>query len=217
MSDVTPKPFRPRTFTLTSSIKACQLRRDDFVKIYKIINDRQIEEGQRIVDLLSRTATETEQEFEQRRKRVQNAFVSTVNITAPNNEIITGSGEQFLAVQTLPDRIQTIFYTTLAGPNAVGISNDFLRNRASLLLDFSSPTPLDFSKLPTHATENNSNLQIVSDTEQWFTTINTHLTRFFDERRSGCNWLHQQGVYDILLLIAGVPFALWFDYRFGHL
>jgi hypothetical protein len=45
--------------------------------------------------------------------------------------------------------------------------------------------------------------------------LNTRLTQLFDERRTGFNWLHQQGAYDLLLLIIGLPFALWIDYRFS--
>ena len=41
------------------------------------------------------------------------------------------------------------------------------------------------------------------------------MTQLFDERRTGFNWLHQQGVYDLLLFIVGLPFSLWIDYRFS--
>ena len=75
-----------------------------------------------------------------------------------------------------------------------------------LLLDFSRPTILDFSKLPTYATENTSNFEIFAASEPWFTTLNTRLTQFFNERRTGFNWLHQQGIYDLFLLTLG-------DYR----
>jgi hypothetical protein len=105
-----------------------------------------------------------------------------------------------------------VFYTTIAGPNAVGV---ILQNKATLLLDFSRPTVLDFTKLPTFATANASNFEISAASEEWFTTLNTRLTQLFDERRTGFNWLHQQGIYDLLLFIVGLPFALWIDYRFS--
>lgn len=58
-----------------------------------------------------------------------------------------GSGEHFLASENIPDRILTAFYSTLTGPNLIGIATP--PNRITLLLDFSRPTILDFSKLPT--------------------------------------------------------------------
>jgi hypothetical protein len=102
--------------------------------LYRIINERQIDYGQTVAAQLARQPTETPEQFEQRRARVTNAFVTTVNVTGSNNEIVTGSGEQFLASENIPDKLLTVFYTTLAGPNAIGIP---LQNRATLLLDFS--------------------------------------------------------------------------------
>jgi hypothetical protein len=216
MSATPPNSPSPvRTFTTSAPIKACRLRREDLARLYRIINDRQIEYGQTVVNQLAQQPIESPEQFEQRRLGVSNAFVTTVNVTGANNEVVSGSGEQFLASQNIPEKILTVFYTTLAGPNAVGITRDFLHNRATLLLDFSRPTVLDFSKLPTHATENTSNLQIVAASEPWFTTLNTRLTQLLIERRTGFNWLHQQGVYDLLLLTVGLPFALWIDRRFS--
>jgi hypothetical protein len=141
--------------------------------------------------------------------------MTTVNITGANKEIVSGSGEQFLSSgnRNIPDKILTVFYTTIAGPGALGIARESLPNRVTLILDFSRPTILDFSKLPTNATENASNFQIVAASEPWFTTLNTRLTQLFDERRTPFDWLHQPGIYDLLLFIVGLPFSLWIDYR----
>jgi hypothetical protein len=217
MSETKPNPTpRVRTFTTTAPIKACRLRRDDLSRLYRIINDRQIEYGQMFVDqVLAQQPTESPEQFHERRTRVANAFVTTVNVTGSNNEVVSGSGEHFLASDNIPDNILTVFYTTIAEPNAVGIARDFLQNRATLLLDFSRPTILDFTKLPTFATPNNSHYEISAASEAWFTTLNTRLTQLFEERRTGFNWLHQPGVYDLLLFIVGLPFALWIDYRFS--
>src|SRR5882757_6781214 len=80
---------------------------------------------------------------------------------------------------------------------------------------FPDPPSLTLTKLPTFATPNNSNFEISASSEAWFTTLNTRLTQLFDERRTGFNWLHRPGVYDLLLFIVGLPFALWNDYRFS--
>ena len=217
MSETKPNPPPAlRTFTTSAPIKACRLRREDLARLYRIINDRQTEYGQTFVNqVLAQTPAESQEEFQARKDRVANSFVTTVNVTGSNNEIVSGSGEHFLASGNIPDNILTVFYTTIAGPNAVGITREFLQNRATLMLDFSRPTILDFTKLPTFATPNTSNFEIVASSEAWFTTLNTRLTQLFDERRTGFNWLHRQGIYDLLLFIVGLPFALWIDYRFS--
>jgi hypothetical protein len=147
--------------------------------------------------------------------RVANAFVTTVNITGSNNEIVSGSGEKFLASDNIPENILTVYYTTLAGPNAIGITRELLQNKATLMLDFSRPTILDFTKLPTFATANNSNFEISASSEAWFTTLNARLAQLFSERRTNFDWLHQPGIYDLLLFTLGLPLALWIDYRFS--
>jgi hypothetical protein len=211
MSETKPSPPPSRrTFTTLAPIKACRLRRDDLARLHRIINERQIEYGKTLVNhVLAQQPSETPDQFRERQARVSNAFVTTVNITGSNKEIVSGSGEHFLSGENISDNILTVFYTTIAGPNAVGVT--FLENRATLLRDFSRPSILDFTKLPTFATPNNSNFEISAASEAWFTTLNTRLTRLFDERRTGCNWLHQPGIYDLLLFIVGLPFALWID------
>src|SRR5260370_5551947 len=113
----------------------------------------------------------------------------------------------------IPESLVTLYYTTIAGPNAIGIPEQQQQSRATLLLDFSRPTLLDFSKLPTLPTPNASSLMIFSSSEPWFTALNTRLMEVLNQRRTGLNWLHKPGVYDLFLIIAGLPLALWIDYR----
>jgi len=213
MSEGRPNPPPSvRAFNTTGPIKACRMRRDDLARLYRIINDRQIEAGQMFTQqVLIQQPTESNEQFQDRRTRVANTFITIVTVTGSNNEAVIESGEHFLASDNIPDKILTVFYSTITGPNSIGIATP--PNRMTLLLDFSRPTILDFSKLPTYATENTSHFQIFAASEPWFTTLNTRLTEFFNARRTGFNWLHQQGIYDLSLLIVGLPFALWLDYR----
>jgi hypothetical protein len=192
MSDPKPTPAPSvRTFTTLAPIRACRLRRDDLARIYRIINERQIEYGQFFVSqVLTQHPSETSEQFQERQARVVNAFVTTVNITGFNKEIVSGSGEHFLASENIPENILPVYYTTVAGPSAVGITGENLHNRVILTLDFSRPTVLDFTKLPSFATNNESKFEIRAASEAWFTTLNTRLTQLFDERRTGFNWLH---------------------------
>jgi hypothetical protein len=105
-----------------------------------------------------------------------------------------------------------VFYTTIAGPSAIGLAEPQQEFRTTLLLDFSRPTVLDFSKMPTSATENASKFTIFSASESWFTALHKRLTDLFYKRRTGFDWLHKQGIYDLLLLLVGLPFSFAIDY-----
>jgi hypothetical protein len=104
MSD--PKRNSPpsvRTFTTSAPIKACRLRRDDLARLYRIINDRQVEYGKTFVNqVLAQQPSETPDQFHERQARVMNAFVTTVNVTGSNKEIVSGSGEHFVTSEIYP-------------------------------------------------------------------------------------------------------------------
>ena len=83
MSETKPNPPPAlRTFTTSAPIKACRLRREDLARLYRIINDRQTEYGQTFVNqVLAQTPAELSEEFQERKDRVANEFVTTVNVT----------------------------------------------------------------------------------------------------------------------------------------
>jgi hypothetical protein len=108
-----------RTFTISTPVQACRLRRDDLRQLYRIIQERQNDHRQTVLAHLSQLPTESADEFETRRTRVANAFVTTVNITlARSKEVITDSSEHFVTSENLPDNIVTVFFSTIAGPSA---------------------------------------------------------------------------------------------------
>ena len=74
MSETKPNPAPPvRTFTTSAPIKACRLRRDDLARLYRIINERQIEYGQIFVNqVLAQLPTESPDQFKERQTRVAN-------------------------------------------------------------------------------------------------------------------------------------------------
>src|SRR5689334_14042823 len=182
MSETTPNLPLVRTYTTNFPIRACRLRRDDLKRLYRIINDRQIAYRQTVLNQLSQLPNESSEQFEARRIRVGNAFTTTVNITGANQEVESGQHESFFDTSNIPENILTVFYTTIAGLEAIGLAAPQQEFRTTLLLDFSRPTALDFSKLPTLATENASYFAIFSASESWFSALHKRLTDLFNER-----------------------------------
>jgi hypothetical protein len=120
MSDTNPNPPLVRTYNTTFPIRACRLRRDDLKQLYRIINDRQIEYKDTVVNQLSRLPDEPPEQFQARRIRVANAFTTHIVITGTNQEVQTGQHESFFDTANIPERILTVFYTTIAGPYPSG-------------------------------------------------------------------------------------------------
>ena len=68
---------------------------------------------------LFKTDQETEEQFEARRTKVRNAFITTVRVTGESGEVITGHGEGFFDSQLFPEQIATIEYDTTFSPASI--------------------------------------------------------------------------------------------------
>jgi hypothetical protein len=200
-------PGEWRNFTTRFPIKACRLKRDGLKFLYRVINERQKEYRGRVMAGLSQTQQESAEDFAKRKERVSDAFVTSVTVQAENGEVLTGNNDQIFDDTAFPTRLKSVFYSTQSVPNAV--LNHLPQDRITLFLDFSQPPVLDFGRLPTFPTPNESNFEIAATNEAWFAGAKARLVEFFDERRSGYEWLHGAGVYDIFLFLVGIPLAVW--------
>lgn len=215
MATTAPNPNEAwRNYTKRVSISACKLRAGDLKKLYRLINEKQIEVGASAIRELAQAENETPQQFDGRAQRVRDAFVTTVQIKGQNAEVVTGHGESFFDSGLLPERIISIEYDTAFSPKAQ--LNFTPNDRASVFLDFSRPRVLQ-SSLPSEPTPNNSNWFVTAQTEAWSTSLSARLDQFFAERQTSVEWLHRSYTYDALLVVIGVPLGLWGAYRIGHL
>lgn len=209
--NIVPSPESWRNYNATVPIVACLLGKDDLKNLYKIIDEKQREYRDGILNTLYQMENEAQEAFEKRKSDVCSAFVTSVTITGTNDEIVTGNSEKFFDSASVPTFIRSVFYSTQAVPSVV--LNHVPLDRITVMLDFSRPPLLDFGRLPTLPTPNDSNYQISANNESWFAATKKKLDAFFYERRTGFNWLHRSAVYDVLLLFLGLPGAIWTSCR----
>jgi hypothetical protein len=207
-------PSQWRNFHTRVPIKACRLRSDDFKRLYRLIDQRQKEYRDKAVQLLFRQEKETEEEFVQKKKRITDAFVVSVTIAGENGELLTGNREEVFDELNLPSEIKSILYSTQSVPNAV--LGHLPSDRIVLFLDFSRPPFLDFSRMPSLPTPNESNFEISANTEVWFAAAKAMLGDFFENKRTGYEWLHRNSIYDLMLWFIVFPVALWICARTGN-
>lgn len=208
MADIFPSaPQDWRNFTTKFPIGSCRLKREDLKKIYRIINDRQKEYRDRILATLNQQEGESESELSRRREYVAEYFVLSVTVSADSGEVLTGNREEIFDDSNFPGRIKNIFYSTQSVPEA--ILKHVPQDRIVMFLDFSAPPMFDMNRLPTFATQNESNFEISAINETWFSATKSRLSQFFEERKTGRGWLHRAGIYEVLLMFIGLPFAVW--------
>jgi hypothetical protein len=202
-----------RNYRKQVSIGACKLRTGDLKRLYRLINEKQIEAGNNVLSGLWQTPQETVEQFQERYGRVKDAFVTTVQIKGFNAEVVTGIGEAFFDSPLLPERFSSIEYDTSFSVRAQ--LNATPNDSASVFLDFTRPRIFD-RVLPSEPTPNKSNWVVSGQTEAWSTSLSTRLEQFFSERQTKVDWLHRSNTYDGLLIVMGLPLALWGAYRIGR-
>ena len=204
-----------RNFSTKVPIHAFRMKQGDLRRLYQIVDTKQIEVRDKVLGSLSRTPSESEEDFSARKERVHNAFVTSVTVTGLDDEMFHGNSESFFDSSSFPDRLRSILISTQTVPRAV---LSFIPPcNIIVFLDFSRPPLIDFSRMPTLPTPNESNFEISADDELWFAASKARLSQFFDDRRTSTNWLHRTSIYDILLVFAGFPLAIWLSHRLGSL
>lgn len=206
-------PEEWRNWNSKVPIPAYRLRRGDLKRLYKILDEKQLEMREKTMPLLAVMANETEEQFDARKKRVSDAFVVSMTVKGAGGELSHGNNEAFLDETNLPYEIQSIFFSTSSVHQAV--LNFLPTCRIVMFLDFSRLPLVDLTRLPSLPTPNESNFEIFADNNSWFAAVNMKLTQFFFEKRTNTNWLHRAGVYDAVFLFVGLPIALWATYRVG--
>ncbi len=207
-------PEEWRNHSTKHPIAASRLKRGDLKRLYKLINDKQIEFRDRFMPVLQQQPNETLDVFEARKKRVYDSFVTSMVIRTTNDAWLHGNNESFLEETNLPDDIWSILFNTDTVPKAILGFTPLCR--IVVFLDFTTPPLLDFTRLPTLPTPNESNFEIAADNHSWFAASKGLLSEFFDARKTKVNWLHRAAMYDILLVFFGLPMAIWSDYRLSE-
>lgn len=192
-----------RNFTRRIAIEACKLQMDDLKRLYRILNEKQFEHRDRVMAKLSCLENETTEQFGERKNKVHNSFITTVSITGVNGDVVMGHGEAIFDSAELPEKIISILYDTSFSPQAQIQYNP--SDKISLLLDFSHPALLDLSNAPAAPTPNNSNYNIIAETDSWARSLSSKLNEFFGQKATNRNWLHQVATYDWLLLLLACP------------
>ena len=208
-------PAEWRNFGTRFPIIACRMKPEAMKALYRLIDERQALYRDKIVAIQSQQSNETPQEFENRRQRVFDAYVTSVTITMKNGELLNGNTRDIFDAVTFWENVKAVFFSTQSVPKAV--LNLIPQDRITLFLDFSQPPALDFSRLPTLPTPNESHFEIAAVDELWFVLSKTCLVEFFGLHESGYDWIHRSGVYDILLFICGLPLAVWSTVKVGSI
>ncbi len=112
--------------------------------------------------------------------------------------------------------ISTIIFTNiLPYKEVMGGADPY--HQFEVLLDFTQPRPLDSSIQLSEPTPNPSGFLIGGDRKGWRAGIESAVRRHIKERNRLWSGFHGQFVYDLFLLLLGMPFALYACWRLAPL
>lgn len=208
-----PSPTIWFRYEARSPIRACALDGSDFARLFDIINEKQVDIKNEIYPLIVRQPNETEADFQTRQKKISDACLTTVvSITGANGKTVHGNARDIFQNPLLPERIMSVLFATATTLKTINITPP---NQASLFLDFGRPPVLNFGVMPSAPTLNQSNYVIEGSSEAWVTSFDSRLRQFFEERSTLRGWIHQRGIYDVLVLLVGLPGSMWVSGRLG--
>lgn len=91
------------------------------------------------------------------------------------------------------------------------------RNRFELLLDFTKPGLFNLSLSPSISTPNESYFLVTGLNSDWVSGVYRKVTDFIKEKKTRRRFFHRHSIYDLLLLLLGIPLAFWMAYKLSGL
>ncbi len=195
---------------LTRQIRSFSAGKDDLQKLFKILKERN--ESARNIEVSNfKQIDQTEKEYEENKKLLYDSFELKITVNGSDGSQLYGSVSEIFESPNFPERVKSIFSNSAT---VFQVRWNFIpRNRFELLLDFSKPSLLDFSFLPSQATPNTSAFAVSGYDTTWVHGVFNEVSVFMDNHRARGACLHKHSIYDLLLYAFGFPLAFWVVYK----
>ena len=138
-------------------------------------------------------------------------FEIKVTVQGIDNETIYGTISDVFNSPRFPDQVKTLHINSES--DLRNLYNWPPRNRFELLLDFTKPELFNLSLLSSRATPNASNINVSGLDSTWVGGVYGEIANFIEKNRTRRRFFHRHSVYDLLLLLVGLPFAFWMAYK----
>lgn len=143
------------------------------------------------------------------------AHAITITAHGMNGEKLLTIDPAVLTQESLPRPLQFI-RIELGLHHKIILNGAEAPNRAAVALDFSKPRALDLTNAPGTPTPNNSSISVYGTGSIWVSGVYQRLLATVEQGRTRVRLLHSAYVYDVLLLMFGLPFILTFAAVVSH-
>ena len=172
------------------------------------------EEGHFEVARLLKNGPDTCERHEQLEVYREQAFRITVTIFGRDGESSFGYGTEPFESPNMPEPIESIYISNSAAYQAVARHDPL--NNFTLNLDFSTPPLVDNNNPVSSPTQNFSNFSVEGDRDSWIASIHQAVMEILGKKSNGRRLMHGAFVYDIGLLLFGLPAAIYLCWRLSE-
>lgn len=196
-------PVRNR---MNQRISSLMIDKDDLLKLCRILQERADAAAILEIENYPKGAM-SDQQHEDDKRKLKDAFKLHITITSKNGAELYGSIDHVFNSPNFPADVRSFYVnseTILKARHSYSPRNSF-----ELFLDFSKAAPLDLSLLPSQDTPNGSNFTVQGYDATWANGVYHELQNQLKERTSCISFVHKHSVYDLFLIVLGLPFCFW--------
>jgi hypothetical protein len=195
-------------------ISACSLNKEDVRKLLDILqewNNKAEEYELKRLENVINDSDNPEEYF----KQLKEGFQLHLTATATDHQQIYGTIEEVFSSTNFPEQILTVY-----AHSKIILEvryNYIIHNSFELMLDFCKQPIFNVSIKASDPTPNNSHFEAAGYDSTWVNGIFHEVGNFFKKKSKSLSWLHQSYVYDLMLLVLGIPICFWACFKLSTL
>lgn len=152
--------------------------------------------------------------LQEAKEDLREGFRLFITLSGADGTKLIGNIEEIFDSPNFPEDVKDIYFDT--GTLLQNRHNYYPRNRIVLVIDFARPPVLNFSILPSLATDNESSITVNGKDVTWVNGVFQEILSHVSHHPSTLPWLHRHSVYDLLVWVFGLPLAFWICSKISH-
>lgn len=189
---------------LSQQIAACAFSKADLRRLCERLQEVSYEAANEEINHYAPLDRPVEQILADR-ELLKSGFELKVTVSGMNDETVFGTIPVVFNSARFPEKIKSLY---IDSSHELRNLHDWApRNRFELFLDFTKPALFNFLLTPSGPTPNASKILVTGLNSAWVNGVYSDVAAFVRGRKTHRRLLHRSGVYDLLLLCVGLPFA----------
>ena len=198
------------TTELSEQIAACAFSKADLQSICEKLQESSYEAAEEEVSHYMPLDRPQEQ-ISADREMLRLGFELQVAVRGIGDKLVVGTIPVVFHSPRFPDKVKSLYINSES--KLRNQYNWLPRNHFELLLDFNKPELFNLSLSPSVSTPNTSDIFVTGRNETWVNGVYHAVMEFVKSRKTRRRFLHRRGIYDLLAIFIGFPFAFWIAFK----